>query len=808
VNTKRTVALLTGLGLSLAGGLVYLDREQGGGSPPAQLVGALSSNLQTQTPVDATGPWPDGWVPVTGGPGDPAAITVTATSPGHQTLEFKLPGFTLETMVVAGVPCSRIGVPDLIKVLEAGLPELPVVSVSLIVPEWGRTYLKIVEHIVREIKVDRVEPSAGHLSRDVDPATVVPEFSDFYDSDGQWPKSPAEMSVAFTIREYPGVNVRLNPLRYDAGKGLLLVTERLVVDVVTDGGREKSMSPTAGAGAAGGGFNRVYGRLFANYTALAAVEKYQRPPSRGRMLIVSDDALVAHLAGFAAWKRQCGIDVTVAAVGELGGTAAAVGQAIAAMYTEPAGLAWVILVGDKEQVPTNVGLYDGSDSDSRYAMVAGDDIYPDLFVSRLSAANSTQLLTQVNRIIAYEKTPATGAAAVWYGTGAGIASDEGTPSDFSRADLLRDDLLGYGFTAVDQIYQGQGGTTADIRTALERGCSVVNYLGHGTGYGWTSVPFSSGDVQALGNPGRWPWIIDVSCSNGDFDLATCFAEAWLRAGTPDQPTGAVAVIAATSLTPWLPPTMMQAEAVDLLTGNQANTIGSLCYSGLMRVLDLYGGLAVAMRVVEQNVIFGDCSLMVRTAAPGFFDPEPVTAVATDASSWTVYTGGPEGSVAALTSDGVLHGVGVADAEGRAVVAINVPVGGRSPVTLTVTGYNMSPFIATVTVTGGSGDEVAPESAPQVTVPAVVKLLGNFPNPFNPSTSIAFELPRDMRVRLAVYDLRGGLVCSLIDEAQPAGRREVFWDGRDASGRAAASGVYLYWLRTEDGELSGRMTLTK
>lgn len=808
MKTKRTLVLLTGLGLSIAGGLVCLDRQRGGGSPPAHLVGALGSNLKTKAPVDAGGPWPAGWVSVTGGPDDQAAITVLADRPGHQTLEFKLPGFTLEPVSVAAVPCSRLGVRGLIKVMEAGLPELPVASVSLIVPDGGRTFLKIVEHTVREIKVDPVEPSAGHLTRDVDPATVVPGFSDFYSGDGQWPKAPAEMSAAFTIREYQGVNVRLNPLRYDAGKGLLLVTEHLVVDVVTEGGRDKSAPAAAATGAGGGGFDRVYGRLFANQAAPAAIAKYQRPPSRGRMLVISDDVLVPHLADFVAWKRQCGIDVTVVAVGELGGTASAVGQAIAAMYAEPAGLAWVILVGDKEQVPTNVGRYDGSDSDSRYAMVAGDDIYPDLFVSRLSAANPTQLLTQVNRLVAYEKTPAVGAAAAWYGTGAGIAGNEGSPADFMRADLLRDDLLGYGFTAVDQIYQGQGGTTAGIRGALERGCSVVNYLGHGTGSGWTSVPFSSADVQSLGNRGRWPWIIDVSCSNGDFDRATCFAEAWLRAGTPEQPTGAVAMFAATSLTPWLPPTVMQAEAVALLTGDQANTIGSLCYSGLMRVLDLYGGLDVALRVVEQNVVFGDCSLMVRTTAPGFFDPEPVTAVAAEASSWIVDTQGPEGSVAALTSDGILHGFGVADAEGRAVVTISTSVDGHSAVTLTVTGYNMAPFIATVAVTGGSGDEAAPGSVAQVTVPAVVHLLGNFPNPFNPGTSIVFELPRDMRVRLAVYDVRGGLMRSLVDEVQPAGRREVYWDGRDAAGQAAASGVYLYWLRTDEGDFSGRMTLTK
>jgi hypothetical protein len=808
VKTKRTLALLTGLGLSIAGGLVYLDHEQGGGPPTAQLVGTLGPNLQAPTPANSGGPWSVGWVSINGGPGDPAAITVTARTPDRQTLEFKLPGFTLETVAVAGMRCSRIGVPDLVKVMEVGLPELPVASASLIVPEGGRTYLKIVEHTVREIKVDPVEPSVGHLNRDIDPSTVVPEFSDFYDGDAQWPESPAEIGAVFTIREYPGVNVRLNPLRYDAGKGLLLVTEHLVVDVITEGGLEKAVSPTAGVGAAGGGFDRVYGRLFANYAAPAAADKYRRPPSRGRMLIVSHDAFVPHLEGFAAWKRQRGIDVTVAAIGELGGTSAAVGRAIAAMYAEPAGLAWVVLAGDKDQVPTNVGLYDGSDSDSRYAMVAGNDSYPDLFVSRLSASNLTQLLTQVNRIIAYEKTPATGAAAAWYGTGVGIAGDEGSPSDLMRADLLRDHLLDYGFTTVDQIYQGRGGTTTSIRTTLERGCSLVNYLGHGTGFGWTSVPFSSGDVQALENRDMWPWIIDVSCSNGDFDLPTCFAEAWLRAGTPEQPTGAVAMIAATSLTPWLPPTVMQAEVVDLLTGDQANTIGSLCYSGLMQVLNRYAGLDVALRVVEQNVIFGDCSLMVRTTAPSSFDLEQVPTLAAGASSWTVDTGGPEGSVAALTSDGVLHGVGVADAAGRAVVAISTSLDDRSTVTLTMTGYNMTPFITTVTVTRENGDEDSHGPATPPTAPAVVNLLGNFPNPFNPSTSIAFDLPHDMRVRLAVYDMRGGLMRSLVDEVQPAGRREVLWDGRDASGHTAASGVYIYWLRTEEGNLSGRMTLTK
>lgn len=805
MNNKRIFALLGGLTLSIAGGLLYLEGRHEGGSPSTQMVGTLGADVPGADLAADAGLWPQGWVSVNGGPDDPAAITVSAGEPGRQTLDFKLPGFYLDSVEIGGVKCARVDVPGLVKAMAAGLPELPVAAATLIVPAGGRTFLKVVEHTVREYKVNPVEPSLGHLTRNIDPATVTPVFSDFYRSDGQWPKSPVELGAVFTVREYDGANVRINPLRYDAGKGLLLVTEHIVVDVVTEGGLEKSAAAVSAAPAAGG-FDRVYGRLFTNYQSpAAAADKYQRLPARGRMLIVSHDAFVPELAAFTAWKRQLGIDVTVAAVSELGGTAAGIGQAIDAMYHEPAGLAWVILAGDKAQVPTNVGLYDGSDSDSRYAMVAGNDIYPDLFVSRLSASTATQLLTQTNRIIAYEKTPTADAA--WYGTGAGIASDEGSPADFKRADLLRADLLDYGFGLVDQIYQGLGGTTAGIRNSLEKGCSVVNYLGHGTGYGWTSVPFSSGDVADLGNDGRWPWIIDVSCSNGDFDLNQCFAEAWLRAGTPDHPTGAVAMIAASSLAPWVPPTVMQAEAVDLLVADQANTIGALCYSGLMRVLDLYGGLDVALQVVEQNVVFGDCSLMVRTAAPRAFDLDQAPLLAAGTSDWTLDTGGPEGSVATITSEGVLHGLGIAGPDGRAVVAITTPVDDRAAVVLTVTGYNMIPHIETVAVTSGGGG-ISPEPEPVPEVRGQVVLLGNYPNPFNPTTSIAFELPRDMRVRLVVYDVRGSLVRQLLDDVQPAGRRDVLWDGRDAAGRASASGVYLYWLRTEDGDLSGRMMLTK
>jgi hypothetical protein len=66
----------------------------------------------------------------------------------------------------------------------------------------------------------------------------------------------------------------------------------------------------------------------------------------------------------------------------------------------------------------------------------------------------------------------------------------------------------------------------------------------------------------------------------------------------------------------------------------------------------------------------------------------------------------------------------------------------------------------------------------------------YPNPFNPRTTIRFELPAIGPVRLLVFDVAGHLVRTLADESMPQGSHEAVWDGRDASGREVGSGSYL------------------
>jgi len=83
-----------------------------------------------------------------------------------------------------------------------------------------------------------------------------------------------------------------------------------------------------------------------------------------------------------------------------------------------------------------------------------------------------------------------------------------------------------------------------------------------------------------------------------------------------------------------------------------------------------------------------------------------------------------------------------------------------------------------------------------------------PNPFNPMTTIGFELARPGRATLRVYSVRGTLVRTLVDKALPAGRYHTTWDGRDETGRAVGSGVYLSELRADGKRLTRKLSLLK
>ncbi len=94
------------------------------------------------------------------------------------------------------------------------------------------------------------------------------------------------------------------------------------------------------------------------------------------------------------------------------------------------------------------------------------------------------------------------------------------------------------------------------------------------------------------------------------------------------------------------------------------------------------------------------------------------------------------------------------------------------------------------------------------LPTVTAVREISPNPFNPSTRIAFDLARSGPVRLEVFDVRGRAVRRLLAQDLPAGRHEVVWDGRDDGGSGAASGTYVARLTAPGVTTARKMQLVK
>lgn len=94
------------------------------------------------------------------------------------------------------------------------------------------------------------------------------------------------------------------------------------------------------------------------------------------------------------------------------------------------------------------------------------------------------------------------------------------------------------------------------------------------------------------------------------------------------------------------------------------------------------------------------------------------------------------------------------------------------------------------------------------VPLQLRLGQNVPNPFNPRTTIAFDLPDRSRVTLRVYGVDGREVATLVDKPRDAGAHKVLWNGTDDRGVDAASGVYFYVLDAAGLRLTQKMVLMR
>ena len=97
---------------------------------------------------------------------------------------------------------------------------------------------------------------------------------------------------------------------------------------------------------------------------------------------------------------------------------------------------------------------------------------------------------------------------------------------------------------------------------------------------------------------------------------------------------------------------------------------------------------------------------------------------------------------------------------------------------------------------------------QATIPDGYALEQNYPNPFNPTTEISFGIPQAGEVKLAIYNLSGQLVRTLVSSQLSAGNHSVSWNATDDNGIRVSSGIYIYVLKAGSVTIQKKLTLMK
>ena len=626
---------------------------------------------------------------------------VNTISDNQLEISFDLGGYFVEDLANGK---NKITFPGGVPNLEVGTPDLPKMAQSIIIPDLAHMELSIVESEFVEFFMENLIPSKGNLTRNIDPASVPYTFGQAYETDEFYPQDIVFMRNPYIMRTVRGQAIVFQPIQYNPIQRTLRVYTHIKVNIQQNG--MSQINPLTRRPAKGGSreFENIYAEHFLNYSTNS---RYELLGEEGPMLVVCYGEFMESMQPFVEWKNYKGIPTEMVDVADIGGSDEIEAFVETKYYDD--GIAFVLFVGDIDQIPSprySDGAGSNSPADPSYGFVAGSDYYPEIIIGRFSAENTSHVETMINRTIEYEMDP--DPTADWYKKGSGFASDEGPGDDgeldYEHLDNIRDDLLGFTYVEVDQIYDPSG-TVEDGEVALNEGRSIVNYTGHGSNGSWgNGCPMNQTDVNGLVNMGMYPFIWSVACVNGEFHIGTCFAETWLRAtGANGGPTGAIAVLMSTVNQSWSPPMDGQDEMNDILVESYENNIkrtyGGLSMNGVMHMADSYG--TAGEEEILYWTIFGDPSVVVRTDTPTDMTVSHNDVMIIGAEEFSIETG-MAAALVAVSRDGELLASTYTDATGGTTLEFEPPLEIPGPVDLVVTAFNKMPYETTVNVIAPDG----------------------------------------------------------------------------------------------------------
>jgi len=424
----------------------------------------------------------------------------------------------------------------------------------------------------------------------------------------------------------------------------------------------------------------------------------------GYLIIVPDD-FYNNILPLAEWKRRKGFVVWVKKTSETGTQSSQIRDYIRTAYnTWTPAPSYVLLVGAVNKVPTFITPGTSCVTDHSYACVDGADYLADLYVGRLPAANSSELDAIVAKILGYEMRPDT-MDTTWYRRALAVGTsyqEGGSPAVTALVTVrwIRELMLRKGFTRIDTVfYPPTASGRGPVDSAVNRGVSFVNGRGWGNSSGWGYPQYFTSDVYNLANGWKLPVVTSIYCGTGNFQANPCFGEAWLRAGTPSSPKGAVAFWGSSytgTSTRWN--NCMDYGIYRAIFDRNITTIGPALYAGKLEQLANfpmpYDTFDLRLYFHVYNLL-GDPGMEMWTGVPRSLTVSYPGTIPVGTSSFTVTvrnrSGNPvPGATVCLYQRGGVHEVTRTSAAGLAHFTISTLA--ADTLFVTVTGPNLVPHL--------------------------------------------------------------------------------------------------------------------
>ena len=576
-------------------------------------------------------------------------------------VNFQLNGYTTSKVQTPQGEQFIVNAPKMASMLEAGAPDLPMFPIPAIIGDQAEMTVNVIDAQYTDYTNVEVAPSKGNFSRKINYEDVPFTYGEMYQQDAFWPATQAYLEKPYILRDFRGQNIMVRPFAYNPVTKTLRVYTNMTIAMtkVSNNGENQKATRRSNTIKVDPEMKAQYSRRFINFNEAGA--RYTFDEDYGELLIVCPDQYVSEMEEFVEWKNKSGRPTTLVSLSQVGGNNDNnIKNYILNLYNDPEhNLEFILLIGEYTDLTPH--SMNGGRSDNWFGQLEGSDYYLEALTGRFSVQNATQLQTQINKVIYYERdvqTDATwankGMGIGYYGAGNGHFGED----DYQHIDRIRDTLLHYTYATVTEHHGGSGGdaSVATISGTTNEGISIINYCNHGSTTSWGVANYSTSNVNQLTNDYKLPIVWSVACENGQFDVGECFGESWLRAtnNSTGAPTGAIGGMFSWISQPWIPPMYGQDEMVDILTewyhADQYNhTLGGASLNGSMYILDAApsdGGNTHCTWI-----LFGDPSCMVRTDIPTDMNVSASPSVLMLGMTELQITAATEYGIATLTMDG-------------------------------------------------------------------------------------------------------------------------------------------------------------